>query len=453
MRQDYHFIGVGGIGMSALALILAERGAEVSGSDIAASHMTDALQKAGVNVMIGHSVKNICRPMTVVYSSDIKPDNPEYAEAKKQKLPLLHRSELLAALMENSLPLLVTGTHGKTTTSSLLAHVLKDAGLNPSFAIGGIVRSLGANGGHGDGHYFVAEADESDGSFLKYSGYGAIITNIDNDHMDYWKTEKELLAGFKKFEAQTISKDHLFWCGDDERLSSLNLKGVSYGFGEGCDLHIDSYAQAGWKMAYDLSFEGKKYQEIEIPLVGGHNVLNSSAVFGLGLRLGISEKLLRAAFIRFEGVSRRAEKKGEAGGICIYDDYAHHPTEIYATLRAIKRAIGGKRLIAVFQPHRYTRTKECMEQFPEAFEQADELIVTDIYGAREKPIEGVTTDALMKKIQGRYAGNAHYVPRGGLVDYLAGFLKSGDVLVTMGAGDITKTGPEVLEKLVAARRS
>ena len=446
-KDKFHFIGIGGTGMSALARILIQQGFIVSGSDISRSYVTDKLEKEGVHLFLNHAKENIADAAAVVYSTAVAKENPEFQEAIARGLPLLHRSDFLLKLMQEKSPLLVTGTHGKTTTSSLLAHLLIKTGYDPSFAIGGIVRSIGSNGGHGKGAYFVAEADESDGSFLKYPPFGAIITNIDNDHLDYWKSQQMLLEGFKQFSELVNSEEHFFWCSDDDKLSSLRISGVSYGFGEVAELHIDDYRQEGWKNLFNLTFEGKKYDEIEVPLIGGHNVLNASAVFGLGLRLGIAETDIRRAFAFFEGVNRRAEKKGEENGITVYDDYAHHPTEIFATLRAMKHAANKRRLVVVFQPHRYSRTRDCMAEFPHAFYHADELIMTDIYAAGEAPIEGITTEMLLQKVTNASAAKVKYVPRKELSAFLASFLKKGDILVTMGAGDVTKVGPEILEFL------
>lgn len=445
MSDQYHFIGIGGIGMSALANILLQKGSKVSGSDASASHATEQLKAKGAKVFIGHAPEHIHPAMNVVYSSGIGDENPEVLQAKEHRLPLMHRSELLYRLMQGYMPLLVTGTHGKTTTSSLLAYLLVHAGLDPSFAIGGIVRSLNTNGGHGNGRFFVAEADESDGSFLNYTPYGAIITNIDNDHLNFWRTLDNLIEGFKKFAASVQSPEHLVWCGDDEILSSLKLKGSSYGFGEDNDIRIENFRQAGWNLVFDLTFEGKSYSEIEIPLIGGHNVLNASAVFGMGLKIGIPEEKIRQAFANFHGVSRRADFKGECQGISIFDDYAHHPTEIFATLRAFKQT-SPHRLVVAFQPHRYSRTLDCLGEFGSAFERADVLVLTDIYAAGEAPIPEITNEILLDKIKEKHP-DVHYVPRKDLPAFLGGFLQKGDVLVTMGAGDITKVGSEVLTLL------
>jgi len=438
-----HFIAIGGIGMSALAKILLEKGEKVSGSDIAASYVTEKMQKAGAIVYIGHSAQNIASPRRIIYSTDVPVGNIEYQVAQEKKIPCLHRSDLLAELLLEKKALLVGGTHGKTTTSSLLAHVLMHAGMDPSYAIGGMVRSLQSNGHHGKGEYFVAEACESDGTFLKYSNYGTILTNIDNDHLNFWKTEEALCKGYETF-AKNASKS-LFWCRDDAKLAALSLKGTSYGFSPSADLRIIHFEQQGWDSVFDLTYQGRVYKNIELPLIGKHNALNATAVFGLALSLGVAEHTARAAFACFQGVGRRAEKKGEVRSIAIYDDYAHHPTEILATLSAMREAALGKRLVVAFQPHRYSRTKECLEQFPEVFDAADELIVTDIYSAGEAPLPGVTIDVVLEKIKTRSKAKVHYVPRQELTSMLCSFLRPQDQLVTMGAGDITRVGPEVLK--------
>lgn len=441
--EKYHFIGIGGIGMSGLARILLQKGSEVSGSDSSSSTIIESLQKQGAEIYIGHAAQNIQNPSAVIYSTVIKEENPEVKEARDRKIPFLHRSELLHRLMQDYSALLVTGTHGKTTTSSLLTHLFVEAQLDPTYAVGGLISSLGTNAGYGRGSYFIAEADESDGSFLAYAPFGAIITNIDNDHLDYWKTLEKMIQGFQTFLDKVISQEHLFWCGDDEILRSMKPPGFSYGFDERNDLHIKSFRQEGWKNIFDLCFEGVDYCDIVLPLIGGHNVLNASAVFGMGIKVGISEEEIRKAFLHFKGVSRRAELKWERSGITIFDDYGHHPTEIFATLRAIKHAIADRRLVVAFQPHRYTRTRDCLHEFGPAFEKADLLILTDIYASSESPIDGITSEALLATIRKNSSVNVLYSPRDQLCPFLKKTLQPQDVLVTMGAGDITFVGPEV----------
>jgi UDP-N-acetylmuramate--alanine ligase len=447
LPKRYHFIGIGGIGMSALAQILLEKGVPVSGSDTALSPVTEKLQKQGAKIYVDHSEENVDVPMVIVYNSMIQEDNPEMRAGRRRGCPILHRSDLLHDLMHKNAALLVSGTHGKTTTSSLLAHLLMESRYNPSFAVGGIIKNCDTNGGYGIGPYFVAEADESDGSFLKYNPFGAIITNIDDDHYDYWRSKKALVEGFRQFSNQVSSPEHLLWCGDDELLRSLKLKGISYGFEEDNHIKVLSFRQEGWKNLFDLQFENKLYKNIEVPLIGAHNVLNAAAVFGMGLRIHIPESRIRNAFATFQGIGRRTDFKGECDSISAYDDYAHHPTEIFATLRAIKHAIDKRRLVVAFQPHRYTRTRDCFAEFGPAFSSADRVVLTDIYAAGEKPLEGINAPMLLKKIQESSSVDICYSNRKDLSNFICSILRKDDVLVTMGAGDITKIGPEILARL------
>ncbi len=443
-ENKYHFIAIGGIGMSALARILLERGATVTGSDAAASYVTKGLEKAGAKINIGHNAENLPPSAVVVYSTAITEQNPELSCAKKLGYPLIHRAELLAELMESHAPLLVAGTHGKTTTSSLLAHVLVVTGFSPSFAVGGIVHSLEKNGGAGHGPYFVAESCESDGTFSLYPGYGGIITNIDNDHLDYWKEMPALIEGFRRFAGNMRAKNHLFICVDDPILRDAGLKAKTYGFDLAADVRISNFLQHGWKIVFDLHIEDGFHPEIEVPLVGRHNALNASAVFALCLSLGVPEAGIRKAFRSFCGIGRRMEKKGEWNGIEIYDDYGHHPTEIATTLEGVRAAFQGCRLVVAFQPHRYTRTRDCFEEFGPSFQAADVLYITDIYSAGENPLPGIDTHALMEQIQ-KANPSSLYSPRAELAMRLKETLRKDDVLVTLGAGDITKIAGELLQ--------
>ncbi len=451
MQEEHiHLIGVGGIGMSAIARILAQRGVKVSGSDAAQSTLLEQLAREGVDVRIGHNAAHVEMATKVVYSSAVKEDNPEYAQSITARIPLIHRSSMLHELMVSQYPLLVSGTHGKTTTSSLLAHTLFYSKEAPSFAIGGIVQSLKSNAGHGSGKWFVAEADESDGSFLAYDPYGAILTNIGLDHLDHWATEENLIRGFTQFAGKVANKDCLFWCADDLRLSSILKEGCSYGFSSNADLRIENPRYLGWKSLFNLAWRGCSYQDVEIPLIGKHNILNAAAVFGLCLQLGLSEERIRESFALFSGVGRRVEKKGEHSGIAIYDDYGHHPTEIAATLQALRFACPEKRIVVCFQPHRYSRTKDCFEGFGPALGSADVLFLTDIYSAGENPIEGIDSSFLSQKITTQISKQCHYVPKSELISRLVEMIQPGDVVVTMGAGDITRFGPMLLQKLQEA---
>ncbi|MDR2539995.1 MAG: UDP-N-acetylmuramate--L-alanine ligase [Chlamydiales bacterium] len=446
-NKHYYFIGIGGIGMSGLALIALEKGAMVSGSDTMHSYITHGLQKKGAKIFIGHKKEQIPLDAIVIYSSAISSDNPELIFAKSHKLSILHRSDLLALFMQPQEALLVSGTHGKTTSSSLLAHILLEKEMQPSFAIGGFIRGSSANASYGKGCYFIAEADESDGSFLKYNPFGAIITNIDHDHLDYWQTMDGLVRGFKRFIDSILSLEHFFWHGDNLWLSEIVTQGHSYGFDKKNALFIENHRQDKWKNIFTIRFENQRYTEIEIPIIGRHNILNASAVFGLCLKLGIREEKIRSAFISFKGVNRRLEYKGEVKGILFYDDYAHHPTEILTTLRAIKSAVGSTRIVLAFQPHRYSRTLACLDEFGVAFEAADVVVVTDIYAAGEMPIQEVDEELLLRKINEGARRPAYYFSRSKLSCQLVKILQAGDCLITMGAGDISELSYDIMEKL------
>lgn len=444
MREKYHFIGIGGIGMSGLAHLLLEKNIAVSGSDIAISPVVESLIKSGAVVCKGHAAKNISEEMIVVYTSDIKPDNPEYAAAVEKRCRIMHRSDLLAKLMEGSKSLAVAGTHGKTTTSALLSTVLVDAGCDPSFAVGGILPQFQSNSRFGQGDYFAFEADESDQSFLKYHPFGAIVTNIDHDHLvNYENHFENLVEAFQTFMNQVQSASHLVWCGDDPHLKVLHLPGHSYGFGAHCDWKVFNLRQDGFRSTFDLQSPQGYFKEIESALIGEHNALNAAGVFVLAFLSGIKESSIRQSFRTFPGVLRRCEKKGAINGILFLDDYAHHPAEIKTTLNGIRRAIGGKRLVAVFQPHRYTRTQECLGMFGACFQAADAVIVTDIYGAGENPVMALSGEKVMQEIKAKLPA-CQYVPRSALTHQLSQFVEAEDVVVTLGAGDITKVGNETL---------
>lgn len=446
MTRKCHFIGIGGIGMSGLARILLSKNEHVSGSDLASTYVTEGLIKAGAKVFVGHSSQNISSDMTVIYTSDIKKDNPEFQAAQSMKCTMLHRSDLLLQLMSGHHTLAIAGTHGKTTTTALLIAVLMEGGLDPSFAVGGMLPQFHANAGYGTGEYFVAEADESDGTFLKYNPWSAIVTNIDDDHMDYYKTSENLDHAFKTYMEKVPSPHRLLWCGDDERLSRLNPEGISYGFGSHNKLVLSKYRQEGWNIIFDIDFKDCHYENIVVALTGRHNALNAAAVFGLALILGVSEKEIRQALLNFKGVMRRCELKGEVHSILVVDDYAHHPTEVKATLKAVRQAVQEKRLIAIFQPHRYSRTQACLGTYGNCFDEADEVIVTDIYGAGESPIPGLSALQIMEEINSLSNTPCRYVPRNDLIKTWL-VLRPFDVVITLGAGDITRLGPELLSYL------
>jgi UDP-N-acetylmuramate--alanine ligase len=445
MNDTYHFIGIGGIGMSGLARLLLSQSIKVTGSDIAFNAVIEELIKEGATIHKGQSPENVLPHAKVVYTSDIKADNPEYQAAKEMQCALLHRADLLAELLQGYKALAIAGTHGKTTTSSLLATVLVDAGIDPSFAIGGMLPAFQSNARFGRGEYFAFEADESDRSFLKYQPFGAIVTNIDNDHLNnYNGSFDSLIEHFKLFMSQVQSSRHLFWCRDDQYLTALHFSGQSYGFHPDSDWKIISMQQDGFRMYFDLEHQKELYSKIEVALVGRHNVLNAAAAFGLARTLGVPEASIRQSFKTFKGVLRRCENKGSCHGVHFLDDYAHHPTEIQTTLQGLRQAVGPKRLIAVFQAHRYTRTQDCLGAYGTIFDAADELIITDIYAAGENPIPNLSHACIQQEVEQNSTIPCQYISRPALSHFLSQFVQPFDVVVTLGAGDITKLSSETL---------
>lgn len=432
--------------MSALARLLFQKGFKVQGSDLKKSSLTAKLEQEGIVVYIGHAKEHVSGASAVCYSSDIKPDNVEMIEAKKRGLLLWHRSDLLAFCMEGKKPLLVTGTHGKTTTSSLLSHLLVCAKMDPSFALGGLLLDRQTNGHFGQGDYFVAEADESDGSFLKPPAFGGIVTNLENDHLAFWKEPEALDRAFALFFSQVQSPGHLFWCADDVRLQALGPPGFSYGFSEAADWKISGFSQSEKGALFDLSHGKALYPSIEVSLFGRHNALNAAASFALALSLGAEPADLLKALASFSGVKRRLEWKGALNTIEFFDDYGHHPTEIQATLSALKTKIGTRRLVVIFQPHRYTRVQELLDEFPESFEAADLVAMTDIYAAGETAIEGLF-NSFRQKMEKRIGSKLSYFPRSELEEKAAGLLQPFDVVLTIGAGDVTYAGEGILNRV------
>lgn len=441
MKNKYHFIGIGGIGMSSLARILLDKQQLVAGSDLHLSKNTAQLQERGAQIKEGHFSENIGEKQIVVVSSSIKNDNPELMAAKNFNCPILHRSDLLTQLMKNHKSFVCTGTHGKTTTTALLTYVLTQAGFDPTFSLGGMLEN--SNGKMGSGEFFVAEADESDGSFLKYNPDGAIVTNVEPEHMDYFQTTEKLHKDFESFFSTVKNYKYLFYCGDDKTLVSLaKNRGVSYGFSDGCMCRVSNYKQRGWKSCFDITFENKVYRDVVIPLIGKHNALNASAAFCLSLRLAVSEENIRHALEKFPGVERRCHKRMEKNSVLFIDDYGHHPTEIEKTINAIKSAVGERRLVVLFQPHRYSRTQNTLQDYGHIFDHADQVYITDIYSASEDPIPGVTHQSVIDIVRSSSTVPCDYVPRKECKNI---DLRPHDVFLTLGAGDVTYVTDECFE--------
>lgn len=451
MNKQYHLIGIGGIGMSGIAQLLLRCGIKVSGSDAKDSFVTRQLASQGAKVFIGHNSKNIENADLVIYSSAIKDDNPEIIEARKRNIPLIRRAEALAQLMQDKTVITVTGSHGKTTTTSLISYMLLEAGLSPTVAIGGILRNIDTNACLGNGRYFVAEADESDGSFLYYRPKYSVITNIDAEHLDYYKNFDNEVRAFEEFLGRTDKDGCVFCCGDDPQLRRLssNYRNKYFLFGtkEDCDIYPKNVLMNGLNSEFDCYYKGKFIDRFSLALGGMHNISNSLSVIALGLELGISLAVIKKSLSGYKGAKRRLEVKYSDKDYLVIDDYAHHPTEIKMTLAAVK-ALNKKRIIAVFQPHRYSRTKLLLDEFVKSFDAADYVIITDIYAASEKPIEGIDAKLVRDRVAGNYPGKTVvYVAKEELVAHISSVLAPQDLVITLGAGDIVKVSDELPEKI------
>jgi UDP-N-acetylmuramate--alanine ligase len=455
-----HLVGIGGAGMSGIARILMARGRAVSGSDAKQSRAVDALRVQGARIAVGQAGENLDLldggPTSVVVSTAIKEDNPELAEARRRGLPVLHRSEALAALMTGYRVACIAGTHGKTSTTSMLTVALQACRLDPSFAIGGDLNDSGANAHHGTGAVFVAEADESDGSFLAFAPSVAVVTNVEADHLDHHGTVEAYEAVFDKFVKRIEPGGLLIACADDPGSAALADKAEAAGvrvrrYGRSTsDVTLADYRPAdnGGGLAR-ISMGGKDIG-LGVAVPGEHMALNATAALLAGLELGAPLDGLLAGIAAFGGVRRRFELKGQAGGVRVYDDYAHHPSEVETQLRASRATAGSGKLVVVFQPHLYSRTRLFADRFAKALGLADEVVVLDVFGAREAPEPGVT-GALIADAIALPKQCVHYEPSFERVPALvAGLVAEGDLVITMGAGDVTMLGPELLAEL--ARR-
>jgi UDP-N-acetylmuramate--alanine ligase len=443
-----HFIGIGGAGMSGLARISLSHGITVSGSDAKDSSVVKALQALGATIATVHSASNVDGADLVVYSTAISTSNPELMRAQELKLSILTRAAALSILMSESKSIAVAGTHGKTTTSSMMAVALQACGADPSFAIGGTITASGSNAHRGTGEIFVAEADESDGSFIEYHPFAAIVTNVEHDHVDFFATLADVAQAFKDFAA-TINKDgFLTYCADDEGARALastvkTCALISYGVDESCDLRLDSIELEAMGSRARAIWRGKVVGFIELQVPGHHNLLNAAAVLATGLNLGFPAPELLTGLSVFRGTGRRFELIGTVHGIRVIDDYGHHPTEIDVTLKAARRFAGDGRLIVIFQPHRYSRTKAFSAQFAKALDVADRAIVLEVYAASEKPIAGVTSRLITGAMnQGEYIPNFIEV-----TDSVIDTAQPQDVIITLGAGDVSSLAPIIVDGL------
>jgi len=448
-----HFIGIGGAGMSGIAKILAQRGAKVAGSDAKDSATADALRALGATVHIGHAAEHLADDATcVVVSSAIRKDNPELARAAELGIPVVHRSDALARLMDGLRPIAVAGTHGKTTTTSMLAVSLSALGLTPSYAIGGDLDAPGSNALHGDGEIFVAEADESDRSFHKYAPEVAIVLNVELDHHANYASMEEIYESFQTFADRIVPSGTLVISADHEGARELtrrvagSVKAVTYGEAEDADVRILSVVAQGLKSEVTVLLGGEELT-FTVSVPGRHYASNAVAALAAGVALGIPAAELAPALAAYTGVKRRLQLKGEAADVQVIDSYAHHPTEMTADLEAMRAAASSARLLVVFQPHLFSRTQELGKEMGQSLALADASLVLDIYPAREDPIPGVTSDLIIEAARAAGADVTPVHDKADVPEAVAGMAKPGDLVLTMGAGDVTDLGPRILDRL------
>lgn len=434
--------------MSGLARIMTSDGITVTGSDVKESSVLSGLRAIGASITVGHRSENVIGADYLVYSSAISADNPERIHATQLNIPQLSRAQALAILMSDSKSIAIAGTHGKTTTTSMLTVALQSCGEDPSFAIGGTLTTSGSNAHRGTGDFFIAEADESDGSFIEYHPYGAIITNIEHDHVDYFTTPQSMMDAFSAFIATVSSQGFLVYCADDEGAQVLGSRSthcttLSYGVDDLADLHIDHIELLPGGSKARALWHGRTIGDIELQVPGHHNLLNAAAALTAGLALGLSAPQLLAGLATFRGTGRRFELKGQVEGIRVIDDYGHHPTEISVTLSAARRYATDGRILVIFQPHRYSRTRAFTNQFAVALDLADRAWVLEVYGANEKPIPGVTGMSITKLMKhGTFEPNFMAA-----IEAIVEEARPGDVILTLGAGDVSSLAPLIVEAL------
>ncbi len=454
--QRVHFVGIGGIGMSGIAEVLLNLGWKLSGSDLKKSAVTERLSGMGAVIFEGHRADNVHGAEVVVTSSAITRDNPEVLEAQRLHLPVIQRAEMLAELMRLKYGIAIAGMHGKTTTTSMVAAVLAAGGLDPTVVVGGRVDAMGSNARLGKSHYLIAEADESDRSFLKLSPILSVVTNIDREHMDCYRDMQDVEETFVDFMDRVPFYGMVVVCGDDERLRALlprlRRRAVTYGMREDCDFRVsaaETEIPAGQEKPmsqFRVHYRGQDLGTFHLYVPGQHNVLNATAAVAVGIGLDVAPDAIRRALAEFRGVDRRFQLKGKVAGVSVVDDYGHHPTEIRATLAAA-RQLGFQRIHVIFQPHRYTRTQALLENFGGAFQDADFVQLLDIYPASELPIPGVTSHAVVEKISkhGTHAAYADSFAKA--VREIAENAQEGDLVLTLGAGNVSQIGSQLLEAL------
>lgn len=449
--KKIHFVGIGGIGMSGIAEVLLNLGYAIRGSDLVRSDITVRLESLGATVFYGHRSSNLADADVAVKSTAVGEDNPEVIEAHSRNIPVIPRAEMLAELLKLKYSIAVSGCHGKTTTTSMVSTVLAHGGLDPTMVIGGRLDSIGSNARLGEGEFIVAEADESDGSFLRLNPYIAVITNIDREHLDYYPGIGEIKDAFLQFANSVPFYGSVILCGDCDNvrdiLPRVKRKTITYGIYTETDFRAADVSFSGLTSRFSLCYRDKPLGEIEMQVPGLFNVYNAMVTVAVGIELGLDFSAIREGIRAYRGVHRRLEIKGETGGVTVVDDYGHHPTEIKAVLAAAKNVWKG-RLIVVFQPHRYTRTRALFDEFTGSFDDATTLILTDIYAASEKEIQGVHSINLSKAIQNHGHGDVTYLSGfGEITDHLCAITRPGDVVVTLGAGNVWQIGEDLLKRL------
>lgn len=448
--KNLHFVGIGGIGMSGIAEVLLNLGFKVSGSDLRENATTRRLKSLGAVIFKGHGPENVEGAQVVVISSAVTQENAEVQAAHAMGVPVIPRGSMLAELMRMKYGLAVAGAHGKTTTTSMLATILRGGGKDPTVVIGGRLSSLGSNAKLGQGPFIVAEADESDGSFLLLSPSVALVTNIDPEHLDHYGDLATLKLAFLEFINKVPFFGAAVLCLDNANIQELlplaQRRVVTYGFSHQADLRPENVRYEGMNAYFDVVRQGERLGSVHLAMPGDHNVLNAVGAIAAAMEVEISFEECAKALQGFTGVGRRFQLKGEVAGVTVIDDYAHHPTELDAALTATRQCFGSRRIIAAFQPHRYSRTRDLLTEFQGAFHQADALLMTDIYSAGEAPIEGISAEALCQKIRLHGHRSTHHLGNnGGILEWLAANAQEGDVLLTLGAGDIWKVGEGFIE--------
>ncbi len=450
--RHIHFTGIGGSGMSGIAEILLNMKFYVSGSDNATSERTALLEAMGGKIYRGHDARFIKGAEVLVYSSAIRENNVEIVSAKEKKIPVIPRAEMLAELMRLKYGIAVAGAHGKTTTTTMIAMLLSEGHLDPTAVIGGKVNSFDGHAKKGEGEFLVAEADESDGSFLKLSPNIAIVTNLDKEHLDYYKTFEKLRATFLDFMNKVPFYGLVIFCADDpilqEMTPQIEKRYLSYGTSENAELRAEAIEYHPWKSSFDVSYQGEALGHFELPAPGRHNVLNALAAIAVGIELDLTATAICAGIAAYSGVQRRFQLQGEREGVIFVDDYGHHPTEIKAAIDAARTG-WDMPLIVVFQPHRYTRTRDCLDTLATAFEGVEHLILTDIYAAGEAPIPGITGAAFFKKVCERRDGKTYFLKDfEDIVEQLKKITRPGMMVLTLGAGDVWKIGKTFLSEAI-----